>query len=393
MEISKSFQIDCRFFSGYKPCGLNNECAAHCPAKQVAYPRILIIHLEALGAVLRGTVVLRAIKRKWPQSHITWITSNGATPLLENNHLIDRLLKNDHQGVLALSTLKFDYGFCVDKSLVAAGLLQVPLEIRDKRGFGVRPESGAIVPLNVEALRLYELGLSNHEKFFVNKKPETQLIIESLGLDFKNDEYVFDFSKLDLLEMEKAREGLNLKGFTYPIIGLNTGCSSTLPHKKLSVQGWIKVIDLLRQDFPNTKLLLLGGPEDTLRNQEIKSARGGSVALTPTTQGLRSGLHYVSLCDIVVTGDSLGMHMALALKKWVVAWFGPTCSHEIDLYGRGIAVETSAQCAPCWKRECHKPVMCYDLVNFQDIADGVRRGLKPEKVFASPARKLPEISL
>src|SRR5258708_2883238 len=119
------FQKDCRFFSGYKPCSLHNECAAHCPVKQVAHHRILIIHLEALGAVLRGTVVLRAIKRKWPNSHITWITSGGAAPLLENNHLIDRLLKNDHQGALALSTLVFDYGFCVDKSLVASGLLQV----------------------------------------------------------------------------------------------------------------------------------------------------------------------------------------------------------------------------------------------------------------------------
>jgi heptosyltransferase-2 len=87
------------------------------------------------------------------------------------------------------------------------------------------------------------------------------------------------------------------------------------------------------------------------------------------------------------------MHMAIALKKWVIAWFGPTCSHEIDLYGRGVAIETKAPCSPCWKRECHKPLMCYDQVNFDEISKGVSLGLKPEKVFAPKAKKLPEISL
>ena len=43
----------------------------------------------------------------------------------------------------------------------------------------------------------------------------------------------------------------------------------------------------------------------------------------------------MNACDIVVSGDSLGMHMAIGLKKWVVAWFGPTCHQEIDLYDRG----------------------------------------------------------
>jgi heptosyltransferase II len=389
----KDLQMDCRFFSGYKPCSLNDKCNAQCPSKQIANPRILIIHLEALGAVLRGTALLCSIKRKWPQAHITWITSSGAAPLLENNHLIDRLLKNDHQGALALSTLGFDYGFCVDKSLVAAGLLQVPLEIKEKRGFGAL-DSGGIIPLNIEAQRSFELGLSNFEKFFVNKKPETQLIIESLGLDFQNDEYVLDFSKRDLLELENARRELfGLKKFEHPVIGLNTGCSPTIPYKKFSSKGWVELVDVLRKDFPQARILLLGGPEDTLRNEEIKAERPGSCVLTPTTSGLRTGLHYANLCDVVVTGDSLGMHMAIALKKWVVAWFGPTCAHEIDLYGRGIAVKTTAPCSPCWKRECEKPVMCYDQVNFEEVSQGVRLGLSPDKVFAPVAKKIPEISL
>jgi len=383
---------DCRFFSGYKPCSLHHECSSQCPIKQVAHPRILIIHLEALGAVLRGTVILRAIKRKWPNSHVTWITSIGAASLLENNPLIDRILQNDHQGVLALSTLAFDYGFSLDKSLMAAGLLRIPVEIKEKRGFGVDSISGAIVPLNIEAQSLYELGLSDHKKFFVNKKSEAQLITESLGLNFQQDDYVFEFSKNELLENINLKKTLGLENFKGPIIGLNTGCSPTIRYKKFSVSGWVDLIGVLAKDFPRAKILLLGGREDTSRNAEIK-AMYPDIISTPTTLGLRSGFQFVNICDVVVTGDSLGMHMAIALRKWVVAWFGPTCAHEIEFYGRGVAIQTKALCAPCWKRSCDKPKMCYDLVDWNEISKAVRLGLSRDKVFATTAKKLPEISL
>jgi heptosyltransferase-2 len=340
----------------------------------------LIIHLEALGAVLRATVVLTAIKRKWPKAHITWMTSPLASAILENNTHINRLFKNDHAGVLSLSALSFDYAFCIDKSLLAGGLLHVPRSVTEFRGFGVDSKSGAIVPLNAEAQYLFDLGLSDHEKFFVNKKPETQLIIESLGLTFQNDEYIFEFSP----EEKKALP--SKKGFT---IGLNTGCSSTIPYKKFSVRGWIDLIDILEKDFPKAEIYLLGGPEDTDRNSEISKMRP-SVISTPTTEGLRAGFKYLNLCDVVVTGDSLGMHMAIALKKWVVAWFGPTCHHEIDLYGRGEAVLTSASCSPCWKRSCDKTLMCYDQVDWSQVTLQIR---KSEKVFAMSARKLPELTL
>jgi len=351
-----------------------------------------VIHLEALGAVLRATVILRAIMRKWPDAHVTWITNSAAAPILEQNPFIHRLLKNDHGGVLALSTLSFDYAFSIDKSHIASGLLRVPKSVAESRGFGVDSKTGGIIPLNTEANLLFELGLSNHEKFFVNKKPESQLIVESLDLEFNGDEYVFEFSDEEKhfnWKLQKTRS------FNGPVIGLNTGCSPTIPYKKLTVRGWIKLIDVLLKDFPNAQVLLLGGSEDTERNNEISSMRP-QVEKTPTDRGLRMGFQYMNLCDVVVTGDSLGMHMAIALKKWVVAWFGPTCSHEIDFYDRGKAVLTSAPCSPCWKRSCDKRPMCYDLVDWSQISLEVERGLKSvekEKVFAAIARKLPDLVL
>ncbi|NUM75056.1 hypothetical protein HUU40_11905, partial [candidate division KSB1 bacterium] len=67
------------------------------------------------------------------------------------------------------------------------------------------------------------------------------------------------------------------------------------------------------------------------------------------------GIVLENLADIVVSGDSLGMHIAIGLKKYVVAWFGLSCAAEIDLYDRGVKIIRDLPCAPCWKKVCDMP--------------------------------------
>ncbi|MEN0060099.1 MAG: glycosyltransferase family 9 protein, partial [Bdellovibrio sp.] len=124
------------------------------------------------------------------------------------------------------------------------------------------------------------------------------------------------------------------------------------------------------QAFPDAEVVLLGGPEDTARNQDI--AEGLPVISSETQSGLRDGLVSVAACDVVITGDSLGMHMAISQQKHVVAWFGPTCAHEIDLYDRGSHILTQSPCSPCWKRTCENAVMCYDQVSLEEMIDAVK---------------------
>jgi heptosyltransferase-2 len=148
-----------------------------------------------------------------------------------------------------------------------------------------------------------------------------------------------------------------------------------LKAKKLTVEGHKRLILRLLRDrrFEGCPVVLLGGPEDTERNDQI--ARGLPVTLSPTMRGLRDGLASVAACDVVFTGDSLGLHMAIALRKWVVAWFGPSCAQEIDLYGRGRIILSTAPCSPCWKRSCQQTLLWYDQVDLNDVVNALAQGL------------------
>lgn len=344
------------------------------------------MHLGALGAVLRATSLLRSIKRKYPSSHITWVTDSPGHRLLQPNLLIDRVLTTDIDGILQLSGLEFDVGFCIDKSLKAAGVLK-QTHVDLLYGFQVDSNTGAILPATEHATELWNIGLDDHQKFFVNKKAETQLMNEALALaPFLRDEYLIQLSEVEEVQTLQRRQQWAHK--EQILVGINTGCSEAIPNKKLPISIHRKLIqELILKEY---RVVLLGGPEDTERNHQI--AQGfDAVIESPTQNGIRDGLVSVNACDLVITGDSLGMHMAIALKKWVVAWFGPTCSHEIDLYQRGVSVHTRASCAPCWKRSCQKQPMCYDLVEIDEIISGVEKGQQWLKSTYSSKQHLSEI--
>jgi len=55
----------------------------------------------------------------------------------------------------------------------------------------------------------------------------------------------------------------------------------------------------------------------------------------------------LSHCDLAVTGDTLAMHLSLALGKRNVALLGTTSAAEIELYGLGEKVVPKMECPPC----------------------------------------------
>jgi len=215
---------------------------------------------------------------------------------------------------------------------------------------------------------------------------------------YQRDEYILCLTEAEE-RLAKSRYQLWSQAGRRKVIGLNTGCASTIAAKKLSVEGHVSLIKEISLEVASRSgaepiaFVLLGGREDTERNQAIThKVRGLGIQVfqSPTSDGIRDGISSIQAVDLVVSGDSFGLHLAIALKKKTVAWFGPTCAHEIDLYGRGDVVQTLAGCSPCWKRACSMTPMCYDMVDFRQMArvtvsrliGDLRRPVTPLEVFS-----------
>lgn len=371
---------DCKHFNGYKPCFPGTNCLEQCVEHDPIGKTILIVNLDAMGNVLVTTSLLPALKRAYPRSSISWITLKNAAPLLRFNPYLDRVYVWEPEAWLILQQMKFDLVLNVDKSRHACAFAMT-LAAERKLGFGLN-QNGVIIPLNPEALENYQLGLDDHLKFRVNQKTVAQLQCEQFGLDYRRDPYTLVLSEEEQQYCAEYRQAHGLAAPAF-VVGFNTGCSELFPNKKMTVEQHVTLIEQLSA-IPGIKLVLVGGPEDTIRNAEIARRVGSKVLNTPTTEGVRRGLCYIHCCDLVISGDSFGMHAAIGLGKEVIVWFGLSTWTEIDLFDRGIKlIPEGLSCAPCWKRECPYNLECISMIDLGAIVRRVRTAA--ERLPASPS--------
>ncbi len=326
---------NCKRFTGYKPCYPDHDCLKDgCKDNIPIGTKILIINLDAMGDVLMTTAQLPALKRKFPESTIYWITDKNAVKLLYENQFIDYVFPYDAESISILKEMEFDYVMNSDKSLKSCALLN-SINSKNKLGFGL-DNDGKIIPVNEGALYNYQLGMNNKLKFRENQRTGQDYLAETFELKefYKRDDYVFNFNEEEISFIETYKKEVGLSSNDY-VVGFNTGCSNLYPNKKMTIEQHIYLIEKLLETN-KVKIILLGGPEDSERNLEIYSHFKNKIINSPTNLGVRKGACFEQLADVVITGDSFGMHLAIALKKYIIAWFGVSCWTEIDLYNRGV---------------------------------------------------------
>jgi heptosyltransferase-2 len=362
----------CKKFSGYKPCFsykncLENGCQEDNDQNKIGV-KILIISLDALGAVLSFTSILPAIKRKFPISTINWITLPSSEKILFNNPLIDKVWVWNDENRMILRQMTFDFLFNADKTNYACAFAN-EIQAKNKLGFLLN-EDGKIIPANSSAMYNYLMGNDDYLKFRQNQRSGIDIIHETFELDYQKDEYQFFFTDEEKEFIESYKKEIQYDSSkTY--VGFNTGCSNLFPNKKMTIEQHIYLIEKLSEN-KSFKIMLLGGKEDTERNQQIIAGLPENIQKdvinTPTTFGLRRGACFMNIADVVITGDSFGMHLAIALKKFVIVWFGLSCWTEIELYGRGVKLyQENLECSPCWKRTCPFDLECIKMIDLERI--------------------------
>lgn len=368
----------CKKFSGYKPCISYKNCLENGCQQENEFTRtgrkILIISLDALGNVLLNTSILPSLKKKYPESTIYWITMKSAKPILQNNRFIDHIYVWNDEDRMILRNIDFDILFNSDKSMYACAFAN-EVDAKDKYGF-LLDKDGKIIPANKSAMYNYNLGIDDEMKFRKNNRSGSDIIHETFGLKFTRNEYVFEFSEEEKEFMENYKQQIKYdRKMIY--VGFNTGCSNLFPNKKMTIEQHIELINELA-GYDDFKIILLGGSEDTERNLKIYESltkkNQKNIIYTPTNTGIRNGACFMNICDAVITGDSFGMHLAIALKKYVIAWFGLSCWSEIDLFDRGEKlIPSGLECAPCWKRKCPYDLECIKMIDLKKITELVKK--------------------
>lgn len=366
----EDIRFDCRFYNGYKPCGKSLECK-DCNSYEPRGTRILIIKLGAMGDVLRTTPLLTGLKKKYPGSFITWLTDPVSYPLLCNNHLIDRLLTFNFADILTLLAEEFDILINLEKEQRALALARL-INATSKYGFALT-EFGTLGIFNKESEYALMLGLSDELKFKQNQKSYQEIIFEMVGLKYGGEEYILELTEQGKQFAERFAKTHNTDRYKY-IVGIHTGSGSVFRSKQWTLDGWLELI----MELINTHgigVILMGGESERDLNSRLMQKIGSQskqIIDAGCDNTVEEFIGVMSLCDLVVALDSLAMHVAIGLRKKVVAIFGPTAPQEIDLYGRGIKVIAECEFAPCYRNACDLHPRCMEKLSGAEVASKVK---------------------
>lgn len=363
----REWKTDCRHFEGDRPCVFRRECPG-CPEYSPMGRRVLVLKIGALGDVLRTTPILRPLTASDEPVHVTWVTGAASVPLLRDHPRIDRLLVPGFETSERLAAESFDLVLSIDKDPYPTALA-TRLAGKEKRGFG-RDEDGALVPLHPAARYAYDLGLSDRLKFFENRKTYQQIVFELCGLPWAGEEYDVPAAEAARPAGEEALHAAGVPPGGGPIVGLNTGAGGVFANKAWTEEGYAELARRLAAE--GCRVTLLGGAGEIERNARIAALAGGA-ATDSGRHALREFAGIVAACDLVVTGDTLGMHLAIAARVPVVVLFGSTCPQEIELYGRGEKVVTPIDCHPCYRRACDIHPSCQERIAPDVVHAAVRR--------------------
>ena len=273
--------------------------------------------IPSLGDVFRHTVLLH----RYRKDRVTWLTSTSAAPLLRNNPGIQELLLYEENVAAHLAGREFDEIICLEKASVICKLAK-SVKARKRFGFGRNGDQVDAHPLAQSAL-----DIANGRNPYL---PIQALLYQMVGDYWRGEDYLLGY-------IPRPHAAYDV-GFNYCV-------GSKWPTKAWPMAHW-KALDRLCTDADMT---------------------------VSWQEGERDIEHYMDWIHggtLIVTCDSLGMHLGLALKKKVIALFGPTPSEQIYMYGRGVIVRSDWACprTPCMLAECERGGACMSET-------------KPESVF------------
>ncbi len=328
---------------------------------------IIVIKTEPRIDILRAASILDPLKRLNPGAEITFVTSRRNRILLQRNPMIDRLLFIEDGGTIATAlNRRFRLALNFDKELEPSCLMNL-IDAERKCGFTAAAEGGAH-PIDIEAEPLWryetsplefsrEYGLTYQAGLMHCCSLDTEPAGEMVFIPSdQNREYASRFAVENRIDPED-------KPVVVFYFGINPGFPPQYyPAKKASFAA-----EYLMERMDAAVILLAGPREQALLERAVLQSPPGVINGGWETSLDRCAA-LLELAHLVIAPDTLCLQLALALEKKAVALLGASHEGQFEFYGRGAALVSTLECAPCGGEiECPEDANCLNEISPEDV--------------------------
>lgn len=364
--------------------------------RHIKKEKILLVNITRLGDMIQATPTIAGMKMENPSCHISVLVEKSFAEVCSHIPHVDEVipldlsmcvqaLARDGDGIIdgfeyfdsVIKKLREDrYDFCLNMSNSAYTALLIRLAGIERMGGWVSDAEG-YRRIESEWARLFAANL-----FFGNRHFNSLNLVDIFRASA--DVEAHPESLLLTIEdkaLEYAREFLKEGGIVKdgcPLIAIQVGASQG--KRQWAPKKFAQLIRHLHQKL-GARIVLTGTKSELpIIERVTKEVSDLPVIVAAGKTNIPQLAAVLGQCDLLVTGDTGTMHVAVAVKVPVVALFlASAYCFETGPYSAGnIVIQPTIECGPCNpNKSCARPD-CHDSVSPELVTELVGRRLRQD---------------
>lgn len=358
---------------------------------------ILVIRTHRFGDIFQLTPMLQGLKKKYPNSKITFLTGSDMTDLVSCNPEVDEVisipekeyrwyLKNKPEYYAKIYNEFYDivsklkeskFQLIINRQYEFGGILAWLVGAEEVLGGGFSPELGFVFKDDASK-KLFETIRTDRN---LNNRNLVDWGCRIAGISPGCGKMFFRVPEIDRLD---ARHLLLKEGAKDDDLLVAVQMGAARSFRQWGTQNYAQVIKWLIKD-KNKKVVLLGSDDEKELSEIIRnnlgSKNGGVIDLIGKTD-LNTLGGVLGQCQCLITGDTGTMHMATSVGTQVLAiFYGTAYPWETGPYGTGhLVLYADKPCSPCLLPEectlehnCLKAITPRHVCKAFEIAESIRK--------------------
>lgn len=328
--------------------------------------KILVIRMSSIGDIILTTPVLKAFKRKYPNSQIDFIVMEQFKDAISGLDYIDNIITFDKKRDDGVANIKkfadrlkgngYDFVFDLHskfRSKIIAKRLGVKTFTYKKRAWW----KTLLVKLRLIKYKVDDTIIKNYFGAF-----------KDFGLEYIGED--LDFVTTPKAELDEY-VGLPVLA---PRASKNT--------KEWTAEGFGKLAKLIFEKY-GLKSILIGGKGDIPRCEEINRISENSCIILAGKLSLKESGALLSRAKFLVTNDSGPFHIARGVKCKTFVIFGPTSPGMFDFGKDDTLIYAGVECSPCslhGDKKCPKgDFKCMESIAAENVLESIDKKINWEE--------------
>lgn len=328
------------------------------------YKNILLIKMSSLGDILHTLPFAAALRELYPHAKISWLVHPQFAGFVPDPPVIDEVIYFDKVKFKKMSFIeKFSY-YSEMKELLHSKHFDLVIDMQGLFKSAVLAAiSGCSNRIGYCEMRegsgfISKAITGSHSKEHVIERYLD--VARHLGAKIESlDDIQFPMPDLTK-ETKSVTEKLAAKGLVgdYMVV---------VPGARWITKEWpVEHYAVLAKKIVSCGMyvVLAGGPDDAAKGAKIKELSESAMVIDMTGQtSLRELAALIKKCKVYISADTGPLHFAAALKKPLVAMYGPTLANRTGPYGssKSTVLLSPAKCRGCLKKTCNDWHCMYDI--------------------------------